>query len=65
MGITNNDAIESKLHQPHVVQLKSRPPNLEGKGEVKIRDRMRNCLRMRPDRIAVGESRGGKALDML
>ncbi|MDW8343215.1 MAG: CpaF family protein [Verrucomicrobiae bacterium] len=63
--ITVEDAAELKLHQPHVVRLESRPPNIEGKGEVKIRDLVRNCLRMRPDRIVVGEVRGGEALDML
>ena len=63
--VTVEDAAELKLHQPHVVRLESRPPNIEGKGEVKIRDLVRNCLRMRPDRIIVGEVRGGEALDML
>jgi pilus assembly protein CpaF len=63
--VTVEDAAELKLHQPHVVRLESRPPNIEGKGEVKIRDLVRNCLRMRPDRIVVGECRGGEALDML
>lgn len=63
--VTVEDAAELKLHQPHVVRLESRPPNIEGKGEVKIRDLVRNCLRMRPDRIVVGEVRGGEALDML
>jgi pilus assembly protein CpaF len=63
--VSVEDAAELKLHQPHVVRLESRPPNIEGKGEVKIRDLVRNCLRMRPDRIVVGEVRGGEALDML
>jgi pilus assembly protein CpaF len=63
--VTVEDAAELKLHQPHVVRLESRPPNIEGKGEIRIRDLVRNCLRMRPDRIVVGEVRGGEALDML
>jgi pilus assembly protein CpaF len=63
--VSVEDAAELKLHQPHVVRLESRPPNIEGKGEVRIRDLVRNCLRMRPDRIVVGEVRGGEALDML
>lgn len=63
--VTVEDAAELKLHQPHVVRLESRPPNIEGKGEIKIRDLVRNCLRMRPDRIVVGEVRGGECLDML
>jgi pilus assembly protein CpaF len=63
--VTVEDAAELKLHQPHVVRLESRPPNIEGKVEIKIRDLVRNCLRMRPDRIVVGEVRGGEALDML
>lgn len=63
--VTVEDAAELKLHQPHVVRLESRPPNIEGKGEIKIRDLVRNCLRMRPDRIIVGEVRGGEALDMM
>src|SRR5206468_2505788 len=54
--VTVEDAAELKLHQPHVVRLESRPPNIEGKGEIKIRDLVRNCLRMRPDRIIVGET---------
>lgn len=63
--ITVEDSAELRLPQDHVVRLETRPPNLEGKGEVSIRDLVRNCLRMRPDRIVVGECRGGEALDML
>ncbi|NQU09454.1 CpaF family protein [bacterium] len=63
--VSIEDAAELKLHQPHVVRLESRPPNIEGRGEVKIRALVRNSLRMRPDRIIVGEVRGGEALDML
>ena len=63
--ITIEDAIELQLQQEHVVRLESRPPNVEGKGEVHIRDLVRNSLRMRPDRIVVGEVRGGESLDML
>jgi len=63
--VTIEDAAELKLNQPHVVRLESRPPNIEGKGEIAIRDLVRNSLRMRPDRIIVGEVRGGEALDML
>lgn len=62
---TIEDAVELQLHQKHVIRLESRPPNIEGKGEVTIRDLVRNALRMRPDRIIVGEVRGGEALDML
>jgi pilus assembly protein CpaF len=63
--VTVEDAKELQLHQDHVLSLESRPPNIEGKGEVRIRDLVRNTLRMRPDRIVVGECRGGEALDML
>jgi Flp pilus assembly CpaF family ATPase/MinD superfamily P-loop ATPase len=63
--VTIEDAAELKLDQEHVVRLESRPPNLQGKGEVAIRDLMKNALRMRPDRILVGECRSGEALDML
>lgn len=63
--ITIEDAAELRLTQPHVVRLESRPPNLEGKGAVTIRDLLRNALRMRPNRIIVGECRGGEAIDML
>jgi pilus assembly protein CpaF len=63
--ITIEDAAELKLQQPHVVRLESRPPNIEGRGQVAIRDLVRNALRMRPDRIVVGEVRGAEALDML
>ena len=63
--VTVEDAAELRLQQPHVVRLEARPPNIEGKGAVTIRDLVRNCLRMRPDRIIVGECRGGEALDML
>jgi pilus assembly protein CpaF len=63
--VTVEDAKELQLHQEHVLSMEARPPNIEGKGEVKIRDLVRNSLRMRPDRIVVGEVRGGEALDML
>ena len=63
--VTIEDAAELQLHQEHLVRLESRPPNIEGKGAVTIRDLVRNSLRMRPDRIVVGECRGGEALDML
>ncbi|MGM0379997.1 MAG: CpaF family protein [Bacillota bacterium] len=63
--VTIEDAAELKLSQDHVVRLETRPANIEGKGEVTIRDLVKNSLRMRPDRIIVGEVRGGEALDML
>ena len=63
--VTVEDTAELKLQQDHWVRLESRPPNIEGKGEVSIRDLVKNCLRMRPDRIVVGEVRGAEALDML
>jgi pilus assembly protein CpaF len=63
--VTIEDAVELQLQQEHVVRLESRPPNIEGKGAVTIRDLVRNSLRMRPDRIVVGECRGGESLDML
>ena len=63
--VTIEDAAELQLNQEHIVRLESRPPNIEGKGEISIRDLVRNSLRMRPDRIVVGECRGGEALDML
>jgi pilus assembly protein CpaF len=63
--VTVEDSKELQLHQDHVLALEARPPNIEGRGEVTIRDLVRNCLRMRPDRIVVGECRAGEALDML
>jgi pilus assembly protein CpaF len=63
--VTIEDAAELRLRQPHVVSLEARPPNMEGKGAVSIRDLVRNALRMRPDRILVGECRGGETIDML
>jgi pilus assembly protein CpaF len=63
--VTIEDAVELRLRQRHVVRLESRPPNIEGKGQISIRDLVRNSLRMRPDRIVVGEVRGSEALDML
>ena len=63
--VTVEDAAELQLHQEHVLTLESRPPNIEGKGAVTIRDLVKNTLRMRPDRIVVGECRGAEALDML
>jgi pilus assembly protein CpaF len=63
--VTIEDAAEIQLGQPHVVSLETRPANMEGKGEYSIRDLVKNALRMRPDRIVVGECRGGEALDML
>ena len=63
--ITIEDSAELQLQQNHVVRLETRPPNIEGKGEVNQRDLVKNCLRMRPDRIILGEIRGGEAIDML
>ena len=63
--VTIEDAVELRLNQHHVIRLEARPANIEGRGEVTIRDLMRNALRMRPDRIIVGEVRSGEALDML
>jgi pilus assembly protein CpaF len=63
--VTIEDAAELRLNQQHVLRLESRPPNIEGEGEISIRDLVRNALRMRPDRIIVGEVRGAEALDML
>lgn len=63
--ITVEDAAELKLQQEHVVRLESRPKNIEGKGEISIRELVKNTLRMRPDRIVIGECRGGEALDMI
>ena len=63
--ITCEDACELQLQQPHVVRLETRPPNLEGVGEVTMRDLVKNCLRMRPERIIVGEVRGPEAFDLL
>jgi pilus assembly protein CpaF len=63
--VTIEDSAELQLQQPHVINLEARPPNAEGSGEVRIRDLVRNALRMRPDRIIVGEVRGAEALDML
>ena len=63
--ITCEDSAELQLQQPHVVRLETRPPNLEGEGEVTMRDLVKNCLRMRPDRIVVGEVRGPEAFDLL
>jgi len=63
--VTIEDAAELKLDQAHVVSLETRPPNIEGRGSIDMRDLVRNALRMRPDRIVVGECRGGEALDML
>jgi pilus assembly protein CpaF len=63
--VTVEDAAELQLQQPHVVRLETRPPSLEGKGEVTQRDLVRNALRMRPDRIIIGEVRGAEAFDML
>ena len=63
--VTIEDAAELRLRQPHVVRLESRPASIEGRGEVTIRDLLRNALRMRPDRIVIGEVRGAEALDLL
>jgi pilus assembly protein CpaF len=63
--ITVEDAVELRLQQPHVVQMETRPPNIEGVGQVAQRELVRNTLRMRPDRIIVGEVRGPEAFDML
>lgn len=63
--VTIEDAAELKLHQDHIVRLETKKPNLDGKGEVTIRDLVKNALRMRPERIVVGECRGGETLDML
>ncbi|GAA6211123.1 CpaF family protein [Hyphomicrobiales bacterium 4NK60-0047b] len=63
--ITCEDSAELQLQQPHVVRLETRPPNLEGEGEITMRDLVKNCLRMRPDRIIVGEVRGPEAFDLL
>ncbi|GAB2764959.1 CpaF family protein [Sinomonas soli] len=63
--VTIEDAVELQLQQDHVIRLESRPPNIEGRGAIAIRDLVRNSLRMRPDRIVVGEVRGGETLDML
>lgn len=63
--VTCEDSAELQLQQPHVVRLETRPPNLEGEGEVSMRDLVKNCLRMRPDRIIVGEVRGPEAFDLL
>jgi pilus assembly protein CpaF len=63
--VTIEDSAELQLQQPHVVRLETRPPNIEGKGEVTSRDLVRNSLRMRPERVIVGEVRGAEALDML
>jgi len=63
--VTIEDSAELSLQQPHVVRLETRPTNLEGKGEITARDLVKNSLRMRPDRIIVGEVRGAEVLDML
>ena len=63
--VTIEDTAELQLQQPHVARMETRPPNIEGKGEITMRDLMKNSLRMRPERIVVGECRGGEALDML
>src|SRR6185295_7315387 len=63
--VTIEDAAELQLQQPHVVRLETRPANLEGEGEITMRDLVKNALRMRPDRIILGEVRGSEAVDML
>src|SRR3546814_12743579 len=63
--VTIEDAAELQLQQPHVVRLETRPANLEGNGEVNVRDLLKNALRMRPDRIILGEVLGGEAIDIL
>jgi pilus assembly protein CpaF len=63
--ITCEDSAELQLQQPHVVRLETRPPNLDGEGEITMRDLVKNCLRMRPERIIVGEVRGPEAFDLL
>ena len=63
--VTIEDAAELQLQQPHVVRLETRPANLEGEGEITMRDLVKNALRMRPDRIILGEIRGAEAIDML
>jgi pilus assembly protein CpaF len=63
--VTIEDSAELQMQQPHVVRLETRPPNIEGKGEVSQRDLVKNALRMRPDRIVIGEVRGAEAIDML
>jgi pilus assembly protein CpaF len=63
--ITIEDSAELQLQQPHVLRLETRPANIEGKGEINQRDLVKNSLRMRPDRVVIGEVRGGEALDML
>src|SRR6185503_5488797 len=63
--VTIEDSAELQLQQRHIVRLKTRPPNIEGKGEIIARDLVKNSLRMRPDRIIIGEVRGAEALDML
>ena len=63
--ITCEDSAELQLQQPHVVRLETRPPNIEGSGEITMRDLVKNCLRMRPERIIVGEVRGPEAFDLL
>ena len=63
--VTIEDTAELQLQQTHVARMETRPPNIEGKGEITMRDLVKNSLRMRPERIVVGECRGGEALDML